>query len=141
MTGSGVITRGAGVGGSLLTITGGSLTLGGNVTLSGANAEGAASEKAPTVTISGLGNYDPATWKSQKFTIDQAPIRVIGGTICEKTYDGGTDAQVSELFFDGLRAEERLTIGIDYVAGTPAFDSAFAGQNGKTVTGTAELLP
>ncbi|MEG2623813.1 MAG: YDG domain-containing protein, partial [Clostridia bacterium] len=105
------------------------------------NAARAASEKAPTVTISGLGNYDPATWKSQKFTIDQAPIRVIGGTICEKTYDGGTDAQVSELFFDGLRAEERLTIGIDYAAGTPAFDSAFAGQNGKTVTGTAELLP
>ncbi|MEF9895542.1 MAG: hypothetical protein RR843_07175 [Clostridia bacterium] len=43
LTGSGVITRGAGVGGSLLTITGGSLTLGGNVTLSGANAVGARS--------------------------------------------------------------------------------------------------
>ncbi|MEF9974706.1 MAG: YDG domain-containing protein, partial [Clostridia bacterium] len=103
-------------------------------------AASAASEKPPTVTISGLRNYDPATQRTQSFTIDKAEIRVNGGKICAKAYDGSADARVEALTFEGLAGNEMLTIGIDYTAGAPAFDSARAGHGDKIVTGTAALV-
>ncbi len=63
------------------------------------------------------------------FTIKPAVLTVTGAAVAEKTYDGKTDAVVSDVAFDGVVTGESVT---DYTVTDAAFADAYAGS-GKTV--------
>lgn len=89
-----------------------------------------------TVTVTGKGNYTETV--SKDFTITKAALTITGATVTPKTYDGTTNALISDVTFSGLKNGETLTLGTDYTVSDAQFDSAGAGD-GKTITGTVAL--
>ncbi len=88
------------------------------------------------VNVTGKGNYTGMV--SNNFTIAKAPLTITGGTVAAKTYDGTTNAIISDVTFSGLQNSETFTLGTDYTVTGAVFDSVDAGK-GKTVTGTVLL--
>ncbi len=71
------------------------------------------------------------------YVITPATITVLSAAVADKTYDGTTDAEITEILIDGLAGTDILTLGSDYtVAGQ--FDTKDVGT-GKTVTATVIL--
>ena len=87
--------------------------------------------------VAGGTNYKDSTVKSLPVTIEPKQLAFVGVTLAEKTYDGTTDATITEAEFGGLAEGDTLTLGMDYTA-TGTFDDANAGDN-KTVNATVTL--
>jgi hypothetical protein len=87
------------------------------------------------VNVTGIGNYLGSAGTAT-FTIAPKPLTITAATLAAKTYDGTTDATVSEVTFGGAAAA--LAIGTDYTA-TAAYDTPGAGTD-KTAAVTALLL-
>ena len=82
-----------------------------------------------TLTIAGKGNYGGSIEK--KWKINKATLNIKGATIEQKTYNGKTNATVTAVNLEGVKANT-LIKGTDYdVTGT--FSDKNAGKN-KTVT-------
>lgn len=90
-----------------------------------------------TVTVTGKGNYSGTATEKPTYTINPAPLTISGATLADKTYDGTTDATVTDVTFDGLQNGETLTLDTGYTA-TAVFADAGAGTD-KTATVTVTL--
>lgn len=117
-----------------------------------------------TQEIKNAGTYtltasNGTTTIEKEVTVKPATISITSATVQDKTYDGGTDATVDTVTFDGLVNGESLTSGTDYTA-TAAFTDKNAGDskqatvtvtltngnytfssNGNTATATAKISP
>ena len=69
--------------------------------------------------------------------IAPAPLEIIGITTENKEYDGTTEANVTEIEFDGLIGTDALVFGTDYTV-TAEFEDEKIGEN-KTVNVTVTL--
>ena len=87
------------------------------------------------VTVTGTDVYSGTV--SKKHTIYPAEISIASATVQDKTYDGGTDATVDTVTFDGLVNGEGLTINTDYTV-TATFADKNVGDS-KQATVTVEL--
>ena len=74
---------------------------------------------------------------SVEFTIAQKTLSVNSAIVADKSYDGSTDANVTEVTFTGMESTDVLAMGTDFTA-TAAFADANAGTD-KSVTVTVTL--
>ena len=108
------------------------------VTVTGGDAVNAGTYTATATGFAGAkaGNYQlPEEGLSQSYTINQAELTIASVAVESKTYDGTTDAKITNVTFNGLQNNEELVSGTDYtVAGK--FDKADVGERTVTVTVT-----
>ena len=88
-----------------------------------------------TLTITGMGNYTGT--KDADWTIQPKTLTITDAIIGPKHYDGTTDAEVTEVTFNGLAEGESLALDTGFTA-TGAFDTPNAGTD-KNVTVTVTL--
>jgi len=90
-------------------------------------------------TLTAGGDYTLTLGGSNKFEITPATLTITDGTVTAKPYDGTDTATVTSVTFSGEQNGETLTFGVDYEVSGAAFADANA-ATGKTVTATVALL-
>ena len=84
------------------------------------------------VALSGkdAGNYTAASTVTTTASIAAKQIFITGATVVPKTYDGTTDAVITDVAFDGLVDGEALVLGTDYGMASAKYDGANAAGDG-----------
>ena len=82
-----------------------------------------------TVVITGVGNYTGTVTKA--YRIEKAILSVVGATATNRTYDGTTAIEISEVVLSGVQPSEIVEIDIDKLVANS--EDANAGNDKKVV--------